>query len=428
MEAHSSLSYTLFKRYIRLTHETLLVRHRYVIGRENLPQRGESYFIVSNHENTANDPLNIILAHPDTLPVGSMARANMFELNDTVTRFLRFIRIVPAYRFEWEGGGELSKNTLVNKEISQRVNGGEPFVIFPSAGHSQGHYLMHFTTGISRIALQAIADNGWTRDVKIVPTALFYADYFAVHSDVVWIIGKPISLMPYKEMYKEHPYTVMRQIRDRLWQSVHDMMLDEGEADYAAVDFLRRAFSPGNANGLKLPERLAADKEFVSKLRANSHFGMLRALARSIMKREDKLGVSDECVERPMSIVKMVLTGIVLIALLPLWIVSLWPHLLCYRLPLRLLKDDTMFTNSYRYIISALFLYPLTAIITIAAFAMCGLWWVGLLWVAIWIPTGIFGWHYWRHLRSLIDNIKLRRHPYVANKLRVLHKWVRSLL
>lgn len=420
--------YSLFKKWLRLTHETLLVRRRYVVGRENIPQRGERYFIVSNHENTANDPLNIIFSLPNDLPVGSLARANMFELSGGVTRFLHFLRILPAYRYDWESAESLSKNLEIGKEMSQRVNSGEPFIVFPSAGHSQGHYLLSFTTGVVRMALQAIADNGWKYDVKILPTALFYADYNAPRSDVEWIIGEPVSLLQYKDMYKDHPYTVMREVRDLLWERVHGMMLDEGEEDYLAVDFLRRAFSDGNVRGMKLPDRLAADKKFIAKLRSNNHYGMLTALARAIMKREKALGVDESNAAQPMSIPDMMPDVFCLFILLPLWIVSLWPHLLCYRLPLLLLKDDKMFTNSYRYIISALFIYPLAAIVTFIAFAVVGWWLAGLLWIVMWIPLGIFCWNYWRRLSRFVENIKLRQHPFAAAKILVMHEWAKRML
>lgn len=416
------LAYTLFKKSLRVTHDTLLVRHRYVIGRENIPRRGECFFIASNHENTANDPLNIIFSFPDNEPVASLARANMFELNKYVTRFLRFIRIMPAYRLEWEGAGSLDKNLIVYREIAQRANAGEPVIVFPSAGHSQGHYLLSFTTGIVRMALQTIDEAGWKHDVKILPTALFYADYNAPWSDVMWIVGKPVSLLKYKDSYHEHHYKIMRYVRDELWQNIHDMMLDEGKEDYAEVDYLRCSLSPGSRPGTPLPQRLAADKAFVEEIRSNRHYGMLVALARTAMRKEKELGVEDSSVRMPMGTVQMLLTAIVLLALLPLWVVSLWPHIICYRLPLRLLKEDKMFTNSYRYIISALFLYPISAIITIAAFALSGIWWGGVLWVALWIPSGIFCWNYWTRLRRLADNIRLRLHPYAAARIRVMRR------
>lgn len=426
--AHNRLAYILFKKYLRLTHETLLVRQRYIIGSENIPKDGERYFIASNHENTANDPLNIIFSLPDKTLVGSLARANMFELNNKATAFLRFIRIMPAYRLDWEGVGSLDKNLKVYDEITLRVNRGEPVIVFPSAGHSQGHYLLHFTTGIVRMALQTIDSNGWKHDVKILPTALFYADYNSPRSDVMWIVGKPISLMQYKDSYHEHPYKIMRHVRDELWQRIHSMMLDEGVENYDAVDFLRRLFSPGANEQLSLPDRLTADKKFVANVRGNAHYGMLVALARFIKRYERIIGVDDENIRNPLSISKLTLTGIILLALLPLWIVSLWPHAICYRLPLVMLKEDKMFTNSYRYILSALFLYPITAIITIIMSAIAGYWWAGLLWVILWIPTGIFCWNYWRRIRRLFDNVRMRRHSYTVARIRILHKRVSRLL
>ena len=50
--------------YIRFVNESMMIRKRYTVGLENLPAEGSRYFIISNHQNTANDPINIIFALP----------------------------------------------------------------------------------------------------------------------------------------------------------------------------------------------------------------------------------------------------------------------------------------------------------------------------------------------------------------------------
>lgn len=421
--------YTIFKKMLRPAHDNLLLRRRTVVGRDRLPSEGERYFIACNHENTANDPLNIIFALPDRLRVGALARANVFYLHPLITRFLRWLGLKPAFRAGWEGGDALEKNEQSFGEIASAVNAGQPFIVFPGAGHSQGHYLPPFTTGIVRMAFSALEQNGWRYDVKIVPTSLFYDDYFRLRSDVMWTIGQPISLIGYREQYREHPYKVMRKVRSELRQQIAQMTLDEGEVHHEEIDFLRKS-SLCNARG-RVEERFAAIRRFVAEVQQSESFGEIVGLARKLRQQEQTLGMSDAddgiAGERQQGL--KALGGIAIgLLLLPLWIVSLWPAGLCYWLPTLLLKEDPMFTNSYRFIISVLVLYPLSAIITFVAGIAMGHALVSLLWIALWLPLGVFCWYYYQALRRTFVRIRCLSRPRKVKEILNLRNKIRKLL
>ena len=395
------IKYTLYKGYLRLIHEQLLVRHRYTQGLENLPAYGERFLIVANHQNTANDPLNITFALPLNYHISALARANVFSLHPLLTRYFYWIGLLPAYRFGWEGGEGIEHNFESFDLVASRINNGQPVIVFPEAGHTQGHYIGRFTTGTVRMAFHAAKNNGFREDVKIVPTAHHYSDYFDIQTDFLWRIGEPISLKPYYDAFQEHPNSVMRNITRELHSRIHAMMLDEGVEDYEAKDFLRNS----SLNTLRtpdtpLPDRLAADQHFARHLNEHPRYNEIINLATELQGLEEILGIDEATLQKAPSRWDAAVNSVLLLLLLPLWLISLWPHGICYRMPTLLLKTDKMFTNSYRYILSAVILYPLFALLTFLIMGLVwGWWWQSLLWILLWIPTGRFAWWYYSLLR-----------------------------
>lgn len=405
------IGYYLFKIYVKSISESLMVRRRYTIGLENLPKEGEKYFIVCNHQNTANDPLNIIFALPSRYRVYVLARANVFEVKPLITKFLRWLGLLPAYRLDWEGVECMENNLKSFDLVADRVLEGNPVVVFPEAGHTQGHYSKTFTTGVIRMAFHAAERTGWQEDIKIVPTAHHYEDFFDIRTDFMWKIDRPISLKPYYEEFQHHPYTVMRTINHMMFDSIHSMMLDEGKEDYTTKEFLRNSsLNTTRSSADKLPQQLEKDKAFIDHLCESSNYREIIDKAETLRKAEAELGLDDSTISRAPGLCSTLLYAVIALLLLPAWIVSLWPHALCYKLPMRLLKTDIMFTNSYRYILSVLLLYPMSAVITLLVGTLCGYWLESLVWIALWMPLGCFAWWYWCIIRTLKQNIRYILH------------------
>lgn len=404
---NSGLLYRGFKAYIRFIHETLLIRRRYTIGLDHLPKEGERYFIVCNHQNTAEDPFNILFSLPMHYCVCAMARANVFFVHPLITRFLHWIGLVPAFRFGWEGGEGLEQNFDSFEQVAKKVNAGMPLIVFPEAGHTQGHYLDRFTTGSVRMAFHAAKFNNWKEDIKIVPSAHHYSDYFDVQTEFLWMVSEPISLKPYYGRFQEHPNSVMREITRELHGRIRSMMLDEGIENYEQKDYLRcSALNPASLEKLPLPEHLEADKQFVKKLLENPDYQEIIGLTEELRKQEKALGVSDLTISEKPGWIQTVCRILLLVVLLPLWLVSLWPHAICYVFPPKLIKSDRMFVNSYRYVVSALVIYPLSALLTVLVMGLgWGLWWQALVWVLVWVLLGRFCWWYYQQLRKCVQAV-----------------------
>lgn len=404
------LYYTL-KPYIKLMHDRLLYRKRYNIGLENLPGTDERYFIAVNHENTGNDPVNIAMALPFRIRMCAMARADLFRIHPIITAFIRWIGLVPAYRAGWEGASGLDSNFESFDEVSRRVNECSPLLICPQAGHTQGHYSERFTTGLVRIAFIAAEQNGWKKDIKILPTVLHYSDYFDVQTDLAWIILPAISLKPYYKEYQTHKATVMRQLTHQLHDAIRQTMLDEGLQDYEARDFLRLStLHLPERESLPLPKQLELDKQFIARLTSHPQYDEIIGLANALRKELAEAGTTEPIVAGKPKPLAAGLKALLLLALAPLWLVCLWPHGFSYTLPLLLLKTDRMFTNTYRMALSILVITPLAALITLLVMGLgWGLWWQAAVWIALWIPTAKLAWWYYRHLRKLISQINYLR-------------------
>ncbi len=407
-----------------------MMRNRYTIGKEYIPSREEKFFIACNHQNAANDAINIAFAFPLDCIQHFVVRANVFALNPAVTKFLSWLGLMPAFRMGWEGEDVLGENFRLFDRLAARLNQGRSVLVFPEAGHTQGHYLDPFSTGLVRMAFHAAKYNDWKDDIKILPTAHHYSDYFDVRTDFMWIVGEPISLKPYYEEYQAHPYSVMRRITRQLRETIQGMMLDEGEDNYAIKDFLRRsALNPATMKGLALPEKLAEDKVFVEHLKGMMDNEELISLTTELQQKEEALGVKDTMIEERPTWGMTIGNALLSLILLPLWIVSLWPHYLCYKLPTLLLKEDKMFTNSYRLILSIVILYPLFALITLLVMGLnWGLWWQAIVWILLWIPIGQFSWWYSQKAHDTIRAVRYLTHASAVREIEKLRDRIKAII
>ena len=430
LHSHQKPGLVLYKWYINLINSTLMIRNRYTVGKENIPAKGEKYFIACNHQNAANDAINIAFAYPVDYLQHFVVRANVFSLNPAITSFLSWLGLMPAFRMGWEGGEALEDNYRLFDRLAVRINQGRNVLVFPESGHTQGHYLDPFSTGLVRMAFHTAKYNDWKEDIKILPTAHHYSDYHDAQYDFLWMVGEPISLQPYYAEFQEHPYRVMREVTRKMRASIQSMMLDEGQDHYAEKDFLRRsALNPATMKNLPLPEKLAEDKVYVEQLKPLMDNEELVEQVDELMECEEKLGIRDTMMAAPPTWAGTLAKGLLALALLPLWIVSLWPHIICYWAPLALLKEDKMFTNSYRLILSIVVLYPLFALITLLVMGLgFGMWWQALVWILLWIPIGKFCWWYSQRAHNVIRALRYLTHPSEVKAIARIRESIKEII
>ena len=404
--------YRAYKAYFKILNNYLLYRRVYLVGKENIPCEGEPLMVVSNHQNNANDALGLILLfknrqYPTTSTSGVFLAKVPF-----LRAFFRGLGILPAYRADYEGMENVEKNRKSMEEMERRLMQGRPVIIYPEGTGQFGRYLGSFIPNYLRIAFRAAERDGWQQDVKVLPTANHYSDYFDVQTEFMISVGEPVSLMPYYERYKEKPRTTMREVNEVLHERVKEMMLHvEDREHYEAIDFLRNsAFGDAFAGGrLPLPERLEKDRAFVKRLEEAGN-DVLYDKVMKLKGKEDSYGLRDQWVAERAGWVRTLADGVLELILLPLWLVSLWPHGLLYRLPMLLLGENRMYTNTYRVLVGSLLLVPVAMLTTLCVAGGAGVFWWGVMWIVLWIPQARFAWWMWMRLKRTRGRLFILTH------------------
>jgi hypothetical protein len=127
------------------------------------------------------------------------------------------------------------------------------------------------------------------------------------------------------------------------------------------------------------------------------------------------------------SVIRLVLSALAQLALLPLWLFSLIPSAIMYFIPPMFMpgKEDPyykVYTQSMQFILTIVLLFPIFSITTLLVMGLnWGWWWQAVLWIALWFPLGIFAWYDGLWMRSTWEQISMRIHRKKAEKLRTLY-------
>lgn len=416
----ASWPYRIFKAYFKLLNNKLLYRKVYLLGKENIPESGDRLMVVSNHQNNANDAIGLILAFknkqfPTTFTSGVFLSKVSFLGN-----FFYSLGMLPAYRADYEGLENVEKNEASMEEMKRRLREGHPVIIYPEGTGQFGHYIGRFIPNYLHLAFQAAEAEGWKYDIKVLPAANHYSDYFDVQTEFMIRIAPPFSLRPYYKRYQEKPRTTVREINEILFQRVREMMLHVDDVGhYEEIDFLRNsAFGDSFAGGkLPLPERLKKDQRFVELIENCEERDIYEKVA-ELKILEEKYKLKDQWVAESASWTRTVLDAVIELLLLPLWLVGLWPFGLFYWLPTLLLSDNLMYTNTYRVLVNSLLLVPFVIVVTLSVVGgIFGMWWLAVSWILLWVPIDRFEWWMWSRFKRTRGRIFLLTHANERAKM-----------
>lgn len=429
--------YALFKKYLRFLNDKVYYRHTYRLNPENIPAAGTPLLIVGNHQNCLNDVFGILFGINDR-KVRFLTRADVFALSPLAAKFLYSIGLMPTFRLNYEGAESLGKNRGTFDVTEQALLDGCTIGLYPEGGHQDKRWLGNFTYGYTRLAFEAAEKGGFEKDVIILPVANHYSDYFGIRNDYMVRFGTPISLRPYYELYKTRPRTAQRQVNALVREQIQSMMLDIRDLDhYDQIDFLRATYGIDYAlrNGFDpdiLPEKLEADRSLVQALSdagAQATEGIFAATS-GLMEGMERLGISEGELRYPPGCAAVAVRGLGLLALLPLWIVSLWPSLPMYAIAKALAKKihDIMFEGTFLFAISALFTIPIFGIATVAVLWCTAGLWAGLLWLAAFPLLIVFAWNYSRWCGRFFREIRFLARKKDAGRLGELRQGIFSAL
>lgn len=335
----SNVLYLTLLGYMKFVHDHFYYRKIQFLNKENVPPVGTPLLVVSNHQNALNDPLAIEFAFSDRV-VTIFTRADAFE-HRFIGKFLRSLYLLPAYRMRTDGAETLQYNYAMFDEAGGRLRGGHAVAIFPEATNQVIRWLGDFSLAYLRMAFETAESSDFEQDIVILPVAHHYADYFAMQEDMLLRCGTPISLKPYYELYKTKPRTAQRQVNKLVREQLEDMMLNITDLEnYEAIDYLRETYGVRFSERLHLnpddlAQKLEADKQFVARLnqlREAQPEKMKDIYARTLhLKGKFKdLKLSEDVLLRRSSNFQLMLQGLALVILLPLFIYSLIPNILVY--------------------------------------------------------------------------------------------------
>ena len=438
-----SLFLKAFRAYIQFVNSGLYFKKEHVIGLENVPINGTPLVVVSNHQNCLNDPLCVCLKLTDRR-MNFLARANVFK-NPFLNKVLRGMGLLPAYRMGYEGLSAVHKNQETFEDAGKAINDGETVMLYPEGGHQDKRWLGNFKLGYLRIAFAAAEKSGFEKDIMILPSCNHYSNYFHARTDMIIKFGKPISLKPYYESYQQAPRETMVEVNKIVHDCIKEMMLHIDDTEnYEAIDFLREngyGKKYAKSHGFKfnyLPSRLISDQNLVNALQNASaaHPEEMAEIYSDTMKFSEgiaKLGIRDWLFERNPGYEAIILRGLGLLALFPLFIASIIPTGLLFLIPRIFLKKmikDQMFVSSFNVAVSAFISVPVCMIIpAVVLWIYAGFWW-GLGYAVLFPIMFILSWNYMRLYKKFLGtfNFVRRKNRKEVRELRKLRRSIFSRL
>lgn len=428
-----------FRAYLQYVNSGLYFRKEHILGLENVPTNGTPVVVVSNHQNCLNDPLCVCLQLTDRR-MNFIARANVFKV-PIFNKALRAMGLLPAYRMSHEGLGAVSKNQETFDDAGAALNDGETLMLFPEADHQDKRWLGTFKLGYLRIAFAAAEKNDFKQDIMILPSCNHYSNYFHARTDMLIRFGKPISLQPYYERYKEAPRETMVEINKIVRAAIQEMMLHISDIEnYDQIDFLRdNGYGKEYAkkHGYKfnyLPSRLLSDQRLVNELEKASKeqpevMAEIYKDTATFMKGLKELNIRDWLFQHNPGIGAAALRGLGLLALLPFFLVSIGPTALLFLIPKIFLKamiKDKMFYSSFNVAVSAFVSVPICLIIpVILLWIFLGFWWALGYFVAFPIMF-IIAWNYMRIFMKFVGTCNFAA-PKNRKKVKELKKLRKSI-
>ncbi|MCF6364700.1 MAG: 1-acyl-sn-glycerol-3-phosphate acyltransferase [Bacteroidales bacterium] len=381
-----SLLYSILKVYGRFVHDFVFYKKVTYIGVENIP-KNKPIFIAPNHQNALMDALAIIFSQK-IQPV-FLARSDIFQ-KPAIAKILYFFKILPVFRIR-DGKEKLKLNEIIYEKTMEVLEHNRQVVIFPEAQHINKKHVRRLKKGIQRIAFMLEEKHDFKAGVQIIPTGIYYSNYWNFKSKLVVKYGKPISVASYKEDYKKDAARTIVSFTEVLYKKVKEQVIHIQDLDFHdEYDLLRDINEYQMLNTLSLnpnsENKLKADQETIKKIDdlKDSDANKFNELMQKVKKYGEflkKNNLKDWVVRKKAKNNNFLLRFILLLAGTPFFIYGVINNLLTYPLPRLITKKikDRQFESSVVYVFF-LFIFPIVYLIQAAAILIISkIWYVALI-------------------------------------------------
>lgn len=324
-----------------------------VHGIENLPDDG-SYIISPNHSDALMDAVTVLQTRREPTVFG--ARADLFE-NPVLARLMHFIKIVPMVR-KRDGIRKVIRNLDIIEDITEVLDEGVPFCMYPEGTHRPKHSLLPVGKGIFRVAVSAARN--LDKNIYVVPAGIEYSDYFRLNGSCLVNFGKPINVTAF---LKEHPDMLDAELYRTLTSELQNRMSElfsyiPDDENYDAVWAYTKVMASDKRCG-SVYERMMASREIIN----SEKDPQMLELALDFDRRRHAAGLSIKAFNGHCA-AKFALKTLGLLLFVPfvaLFGILAFPQLVSATMVNRFCIADRAFYNSIRYLM-ALFVTPLTTI------------------------------------------------------------------
>jgi len=452
-----SLPFRLLKSYARFMIEGVYYEKTFVQGAENIPLAGTPVLIASSHQNNLNDALGVQFAINDRKP-NFIVRGDIFGVHPLLSKFLRSLGLLPAFRLNREGAEAMKQNAETFRASEQELIDGETVVIFPEGGHSNGHWLNTFKSGMAKMAFGAAELANFEKEIYIVPTCNHYSSYYGLRGKLIVRFGEKIPVSQFYELYKVKPHTASRNLTELVHSRIEEMILDEKDKEfYWEMEYLRSgkageefAVSQGY-DPSDFEQRFESDKAFIDKfLKAreaeNPYFRVVKTeegmtveeCAQKQIEEQNAAKAKDNATSSPQGEVERTLLEVrsflsemkkeklldsqfdshpqkrdflvktaLLILLLPAAVFCLWPSAVCWLVPKYFSsKAKGLFEGTFLLGLDVLVILPILSLLTLIVVGIRFTLLLAIIYILLFPLIMLFEWYYCQAVKNRLNDLR----------------------
>jgi len=414
------LSYRIARSFVK---KALYLYYDEIIisGKENVPENGPFIF-APNHRNALMDALAIHLIAPKSISTSFLARADIFK-NKYAAKFMRFAKIMPAFRFR-DGFENLSKNNDVFDSCVELLEAKQALCIMPEGNQELAYKIRPLVKGIFRVAFSVQQRNPDDKSLKIIPVGLNFANITKFGKHLVINIGEPVSVTDFYTEFLENQPRALNQIKETLKQRMESLSLHiDSEENYEtileAIDFcaydvtISQHLKPTTLNIYNTRKQLADKLSAVDKQNPEA-VEKLSEICFNYKQELLKSKIQNRNTDKPLSATKLIINTLLLILGSPLFLAGFASNLLPFFGPVWIRKAMKVefegFFSSIQFVLGII-LFPM--LYTIQSVLICQAFNISFIYFPLIITgflfSGIFSFNYFNLFKKTLAFFRYNR-------------------